>query len=459
MDRFDDIWKNRFNGSDKPIAGWGVPDDSVWEGIEPHVEDKSNQKLLWWFSFGILMLGLLLFSILVISKKEQTAELTNDGTKIEATINDAQPLVFIPKDTVINGQETQKNRVVQPKLKRSNKITPLITVEKPQTFTQTNNDFSVQTYNSPNNLNGNSIQSSNLIDVVEKEELADLKFLPVLKSNLEVHTTPSYTYWSMKNIIKPINRSKIFSVGVTAGTVYWKHRISNQYTSDLSPFDFKPTDEFGWQAAILGAAQLGQYFELKSGVRLEKIKVGSGHNSDLKYDPTTEVIPNTNNYERTLATPYGLTAAGFVLNRNSDIGTNEVALKVDFHSNHNITNINLPMELGFYPFGKKKTITPFVKAGVGYNYVSKISNEIDNIDTHHSAIVFDKSSQTFANPDIQNSFFDLRAGAGINYQLTNRLQLNLLYDFSRGINPVFRQDNYRTTIDRQYISLEIKSYF
>ncbi len=286
-----------------------------------------------------------------------------------------------------------------------------------------------------------------------------MKFLPFINSELKINTTPSFSFSKVENKIEPIKRPKVFSIAFNAGAVYWKHRISDQYTSDLSPFDFNYTDEYGWQAAILGGVQLGNHLQLRSGVRLEKVRVGSGHNSDIAYDPTGEAVPNTNDYESTLATPYGLTAAGFVLNRNSDIGTDEVALKVDFHSNHNITNINAPLELGFYPFGKKKTITPFVTAGVGYNYISKISNEIDRIDTHHSAIVFDESSQTFANPDIQKSFFDLRAGAGINYKLTNKFQLNLLYDFSRGINPVFELDNYQTVIDRQYYSLELRSSF
>jgi len=33
MDRFNDIWKNRFNAEEVPVDDWSSPGDAVWSSI------------------------------------------------------------------------------------------------------------------------------------------------------------------------------------------------------------------------------------------------------------------------------------------------------------------------------------------------------------------------------------------------------------------------------------------
>jgi opacity protein-like surface antigen len=228
----------------------------------------------------------------------------------------------------------------------------------------------------------------------------------------------------------------------------------------LSPFDFNFTNNFGWQTSVDGGMAVGKFFELSTGIRLEKVTVNSGHNSDIVYSSANEINANAeNDYSATLATPYGLSPAAFVLNRTSDIGAASVDLKVDFHSEHHITNIQIPVGIRFYPVGKRNRMTIFAEAGASVNFLNKISNRIASIDTHHSAIKFTEAGTEFTAPDIRKEFYDLRLGGGLNYRFSKNMNFNFSYNFSRGLNPVFEQQNYKTVIDRQHISLGIRKSF
>jgi hypothetical protein len=62
MDRFDDIWKNRFNEEEFPVGDWNSPDEEVWKAISDEAVPKNNnRRALWfWLSLGgiLLLLGM-----------------------------------------------------------------------------------------------------------------------------------------------------------------------------------------------------------------------------------------------------------------------------------------------------------------------------------------------------------------------------------------------------------------
>ena len=98
----------------------------------------------------------------------------------------------------------------------------------------------------------------------------------------------------------------------------------------MSQFDFDYSNEFGWTTGLKAGLNFGKYFELNLGFQVEQVRVESGHNSEIEYDPNLENGDALNTYDLTLASPYGLTDASFILNRNRDIGSDEVPLEVDF---------------------------------------------------------------------------------------------------------------------------------
>ena len=66
MDRFDDIWKNRFNEEEFSEGDWNTPDEKVWEGIVPHVDAKDDRRPFWMILLGIGIVAILLLSILFL---------------------------------------------------------------------------------------------------------------------------------------------------------------------------------------------------------------------------------------------------------------------------------------------------------------------------------------------------------------------------------------------------------
>jgi len=46
----------------------------------------------------------------------------------------------------------------------------------------------------------------------------------------------------------------------------------------------------------------------------------------------------------------------------------------------------------------------------------------------------------------------MRLGLGLDYNITNSIQVNLNMDWSRGLNPIFEQENYNTKINRYRLS-------
>lgn len=484
MDKFDEIWKNRFNEGGAPNDDWGSPDDLVWDGIDEHLKKDSKRKSWIWFWWGTGLMVLMLGTFMFAFKGEKKDRTTNVSDKEKDELSE----VIIEKstDALANSSDLVENKSIKKEdlpLSENPLFTKKIN-QKPETLSQSkliygNSNESKFLFKPKSKTASQNpiLENFSLLEstfVTEKVSITDLKNinrkvdefvkLQSIKAFLlndsgsnsqEVLVLPN-----IESVVSPIAKTDRFFIALEAGAVSWKHRISAQYTSALSPFEFVYSDNFGWQTALTGGVAVGKYFEVNTGVRLEKIRVSSGHNSEINYSPAAEIAGRqSNDYSLSLATPYGLSPADFVLNRTANVGGDDVDLKVDFNSGHNITNIQIPAGIRFYPFGKRQKLTAFAEVGTSFNFLTKVTNEIESIDTHHDAIKFTDSGQAFTEPEITKEFYDLRFGGGLVYKFSKQLKFNLSYDYSRGLNPVFEQDNYKTVIDRQHISLGMISTF
>ncbi len=249
-------------------------------------------------------------------------------------------------------------------------------------------------------------------------------------------------------------------LALAVGPMYWKHRISDQYTSDLSPFDFNYQDNFGYAARLQASKPLTKILSLELGLDYERVNISSGHNSNIEYTIQNEPgADQVNDYEVSLATPYGLMKTEFTFFRNAEVEDETVALLVDFKNEHLIQNLRIPLSLRVHPLGRYGKLRPVLGAGLGTNYLLELRNAPSSINTNHSAVHYQYGSAVMLDQDIKRWHFDLSLDAGFDITLLDGLDLQLNYQFSKGLSPLFELEKYKTSVDRHYLSLGIRRRF
>jgi len=470
MDRFDDMWKNRFNEEELPKGDWNTPDDLVWDAVASEIATpKKKRKWLWlWFVLGLTFLSLIVF--LTQNNNSKLGEALENNTKESSASPKILKINELENDQLTGAVESNDIEKSTANYLASNIIKPStsivknkisLTPNRPAAFKKNSLNYFFKNPMDQNNLSRNIIQTNNqttegvfLKRTQLKQSIVKIPFIkkPVSSSN---RYTPSLIFKEPIILFSNNDDSNSrWSVGFHTGLSFWKHRISDSYTDDLSPFDFNYNDSWGWQTNLKVNYHLSDKIDLFAGLQYERLTTQSGHNSDLSYNLDDENNPTNpfNVYVLSLATPYGLANANFNFNRTQSLNANEVELGVNFHSEHLIQNVSLPIGSVFYPLGKNQKLSPSLVAGLGINYLVSIDNRIDRIETNHDAIAYDDSgTSSFVKPNVNQLHFDYRLGVGVNYALNKSIQLQLNYDWSRGINPIFQQDNYKTFIDRHHL--------
>jgi len=473
MDKFNDIWKNRFNEGDLPVGDWNTPDDLVWDNILPHVPAKKDNRRKWWLISLLILIGSILayFSLvkasakdISVSEKEEIAvkpsnilanfqeELltTSKAVKEDETILDKIPNAKGRINKKVKSPSKDKSIVVET-IAYNNSIR--IKTPKP-----TSKDAD-KTIVALKNTLVTSLSNKSVSKEKAKETLGDLSMLPLrnimFEYEPEAYSLPSEVKINIEEIRKPK-----LNLRASTGAILWQHKISDQYTSDLAPFEFNYSNDIGWAVNLEVQLPVNKYLDIFGGVQYEQIETSSGHNSALTYKLNIEQGERTNDYQLDLATPYGLSQASFRFDRIENVSGGSVNLLVDFHSRHTIKNLSIPVGIKVFPLGKQKRFVPSANIGLGTNYLMNISNGIQGIDTHHSSIQYTKQGvSTFASPELNKWHFDMRLGLGLDYNITNDIQLNLNMDWSRGLNPIFKQENYNTKINRYRLSLGLTKVF
>ena len=504
MDRFDDIWKDRFNEEDLPVDDWNTPDDEVWKGILPHVapQKKEKKRRWWWLWFEVGSLLLIAIVLLLLPSQSDVAVISQDSnqrgvTEISTTATTTSTNDPNIVSTGVNTFNGKNNSSVQSSKSRmesetiSVNVSPSNEADVPNgsnvntllqmsVYTKRISDIPISNITIANaeietktNLKSNSPGFSTLKIFKETKttqkpllsgkndvnEKLSTSMLPSLEALLQERILPTNLAELELLEIVPPSEGKL-ALGFSTGAVFWKHRISNNYTTLLSPFDFNYEDGLGWQANLNATYAFNEFFEGIIGFQYEQINTKSGHNSDITYSIDNEVdaMNPLNGYALSLATPYGLSGATFNFIRSQDLAANSADLLVDFHSTHVIKNISIPIGMNIFPFGKKNIWVPSVHLGFGTNYLASISNNIQSIETNHDAIQYDDSgTSTFVSPELEKWHFDYRLGLGVTYQLNSKSSLQLNYDWSRGINPIFKLEDYNTRIDRHHLTLGFRT--
>lgn len=500
MDRFDDIWKNRFNEQDLPDSDWISPDNKVWEGILKEVDTPKKEKrrfLIWWISgFALIILtALWLFmeqpmienstkkinqtalenSTLTVTRKDEEKDIedqaTITGTATQTEIQAEQPSQLANKRTE---RVLQKNANVSQQ-KTSKNLTQLTSIESSDAVSATDLETIHELVNGLHAIDQNAEEVIPEMPTVKdltvsrrsnhfaskKSVGKGISQLPSLNLTSLLAPERNEEAWPFQIVPLPtiVAPPKRWRLGFHLGAVHWKHRITDRFREDFAAFDFNYTDTWGWQATMDLAIPINSWLEWSTGIQYEAVQNTSGHNSPLDYRLDREDGSASNAYALSLATPYGLAPAEFSFKREQDLTNEEVDLLVDFQSKHTLRNFSVPVGFSIYPLGQRKRIIPKLNVGIGVNYIAGMANEIDFIQTHHDAILLAKETAVVMEQDFEKWHLDYRLGLGVQVHLSQHLRLDLGYNWVRGINPVFKLDEYSTHIDRHLLSVGLSRSF
>lgn len=454
MDRFDDIWRNRFDESELPKGDWNEPDAEIWDAIAMQLPvNKEKRRIVWfWWGLGLLaILAMLYFLFNLSSPTLSNVEQQNNVNKIGLSELDQKPIYS--SETIINNKALTEKPAFKSVEKEVNKAKTIVkepSIDAPKGLTLIDLNRSVKAIHAS--------QKEAIRRFSSYKGRKNVKEVPVLHKLgprfLEIEKTESPLPELSNELVKQQQTGikKKVSIQVQSGIVYWKPVISQQYLSDLSPFDFSYSDDLGWHVNLGVNFAVSNKFQLFSGLQYSSIQSFSGHNSSLTYSTEQEVNAN-NDYIQNLATPYGPSELQFRLERSEAVSDAQTDLLVDFTTKHQIQNWSVPLGLSFSPMPQKK-LSPNASIAFGVNYLAGVSNKVHQIETNHDAIQFDENSMhEFKAAKIEKWHYDLRFGAGLNYQFKNDLDLTLNYNWVKGLSNVFEQDNYKTQIQRHQVTL------
>ncbi len=494
MDKFNDIWKNRFNEGDMPSADWNTPDKEVWEGIAAELAPERKRRR--WFIF---LLGMLLVLLLAIGYYITVFGVNNKLSEAEIIVDSIHAdknLVSLAVDQMETENKNEKSTLEKVSNLNNNKlIGENSRAEEQQRGTETLSVDPLAPENKPARAllsktiledeqivadDFNSLESGAISSETEENKLPsegklmqedyqwpgqelgkddqwknNLPMLSTLEFYLEENTPDLSGDLKLNQTQKQKKRLPDFEF--RAGALFWQQVVNDVYANDLEPFDFNYTDDIGWYTQLGIVIPVNDYFDISTGIAYERVETSSGHNSSLIYNVDAELDEKINDYAVNLATPYGAVAANFRFERIQNLNENQVDLLVDFSSGHTIQNLSVPVLGQLYPLGQKRKFVPRISAGAGANYLIGVSNDVLDINSNHSAISFTKTDRTtILKPDIQQWHFDLRLGLGLDYRITRSIRVDWSLDWARGLNPVFEENNYNTRINRYYMSLGIR---
>ena len=485
MDKFDDIWRNKFNDEDISIGDWNTPDDEqVWAGIVPHIPEKNGSRkgFLWWI-FSLILLTTISLTFIFLGAKNNSGsnEQFMDSTNQEA-IESQTTNAKTSKKTAISFLQSadQDNRSIEVEaqgeqnrsdsgfninsgVNRTNKALNRIEqniLNQPAI----NDDMSVNEGLSSTMISDNEVSLSKAINTVNENNegvfassilpYGQLNFIDIVKKeNIDIVLPEDYSVEQHKS-------NAVIAWGVHAGVVIWQHNISSSYINALSPFDFNYDDGRGWIVEGRMNLQLNDYIQPYVGIQYESVTVRSGHNSAVDYQLENEEIQGSMEGFQGVATPYGSSEVTYRLDRNESAITENTPLSIDINSNHDIRNWSVPVGLQVFPLGQSSKWQWATNIGFGTNYLQNISSHLSNVQTNHDDIVYnDAVPRQYDIVEIDQWHFDLRMGTGLQYSWKNNTSFNLNYQWSKGLNPVFQQGNYDTFINRHNITLGLLCQF
>ncbi len=488
MDKFDDIWRNKFQQEDPQPDQWNTPSDKAWESIAAGIRIADRRKkilpiLLLFLLFGFL--GLMFIVGLktgifspennkILSDKENQADQIytsqNEGLIVLQDFSDthlpeskkqekALPSsnnnqLYSESSTITDASDIIDEEYQHPdgNFKKSKEL-PFKNQQFPESeriINDLNNNLDEKKsgFDQRDGMFHNDLKVENKFDVENisgKENGFPLfineKILPTRES--KVPTNPISLYPKNELLLTAKNKpsavkSNYWSAGFYVSPFLWQQNLSQSYTELLEPFEFNYSKiSFGIRMGVDVNRKLNESFELYLQPGYSIISGTSGHNSTLVYSISEETQDNhSNSYNIDMATPFGFAAADFQLIRKDEIATQEVELNPVFESDFSIHAISIPIGLRYYPL-KSCSFNPYINTGLTFNQILTTENKLTEVRPNHNA--FDsktiKGRKNISN-NLRKSNLNINLGIGSSFYLRDHIKLNINYQYAYAVGSI-----------------------
>ena len=509
MDRFDEIWRNRFQQDEIEPAPWNTPGNNVWNVIQSAVLSERNRKRRPLFFF-LLFAGLALastFAYLSLQSdppadpawSDQMPLLLDEGQK-EATDQSLSAEILPEKNATAKAtsaetadiQGTSQNFYEAEITSHPEEANPVQSEDnRRELMSSPRTTFKSELHRVPElvgSLNEFHSISTLLLDGTGLKNLRESNHFGADKNKGSLISVDAFASHSATSLLQPLDlgfvsnrdflsipESKALKEiaqptlpdaqenslrgGLRTGAAIWSTSVNSAYREDLAGFDFDfSRRDIGWFVGLELIYSIHPKFDVSAGLFFESISGSSSHNTPLEYGiPTEDQENQSHNYTVLLATPFGFAEADFQLIRKSEVDGETIELLADFESEHKVENFSFPMTLSYFPLGRNNKLTPVLSAGVGINRLSVVQNSLKRVDPGHAAFDFKsiKSSTNLTN-ELAQTHFDLRLGLGLRAELDKHWSAEISYSYIHGMSRIFESPPYHNKINRSWLSLGIQ---
>ncbi|TVR87782.1 MAG: hypothetical protein EA411_06520 [Saprospirales bacterium] len=504
MDRFDEIWRNRFQQDEIEPAPWNTPGENVWKAIEKGVllEKRRKRKPFIFLLLGALALGATLLYMGL--QNGEIAELTGLGseigvkTSLQSEQSEAESsyeispaeskstsadkadgtVELMTPQTSVAGVPGTSNVELESTFPASESLTttaeevasgiddkpPVLSEQQPVHLRDQSPLYregtGFESFEESFFSGDGGFLSKNIAEVSTTGISATEKLLPrelSLFSLSDIDNLQENIHLRFSDNTETLaDDLKFFGSGLRSGLAVWATSVNSTYREDLVAFDFDYSRrDMGWFAGLEIFYSLNSKLDFSAGFVYERATGSSHHNSSLKYGVSSEdPQSHSHNYSELVATPFGFASAEFSLIRNSEVEGDEIDLLADFESEHTIENYSFPLTLRYFPLERGGNFTPFITAGVGINRLSVVQNTLKKVDPGHEAFDFKPlESNTNLTTELQQTHIDARLSLGLNANIGENWSANLSIEYIRGMSKIFESGPYYSRINRGWVSI------
>ena len=155
----------------------------------------------------------------------------------------------------------------------------------------------------------------------------------------------------------------------------------------------------------------------------------------------TEQNVGENDFQLTLATPFGFINSDHTVSRSSSFNDQTTLLTANFKSQHRTREISINANVGFDIFHHSKfSLVP--SFGLAYNRILNLDHSLISRETNHDAFDFKTSSIESNETGLNKSYLSLLGGLELNYQLGRGYSLGLSFVHREGVTPIYLESDF-----------------